>query len=42
MARGKAPHGLTFIFGSLSEGGPFLVYEKGVKIPVLTKVLGKL
>ncbi|MDQ7826152.1 MAG: HNH endonuclease signature motif containing protein [Candidatus Eremiobacteraeota bacterium] len=30
--RGKAPLGLTFIFGSLSDGEPFLVYEKGVKI----------
>ncbi|MDQ7826644.1 MAG: HNH endonuclease signature motif containing protein, partial [Candidatus Eremiobacteraeota bacterium] len=31
--RGRAPHGLTVIFGSLSEPEPFLVYEKGVKLP---------
>ncbi|MDQ7825498.1 MAG: HNH endonuclease signature motif containing protein [Candidatus Eremiobacteraeota bacterium] len=30
---GMAPFDLTFIFGSTSEGTPFLVYEKGMKIP---------
>ncbi|MDQ7821552.1 MAG: HNH endonuclease signature motif containing protein [Candidatus Eremiobacteraeota bacterium] len=29
--RGRAPFDLTFTFGSLSDGGPFLVYERGVK-----------
>ncbi|MDQ7824963.1 MAG: HNH endonuclease, partial [Candidatus Eremiobacteraeota bacterium] len=29
---GQAPHSLTFIFGDLSEGDPFLVYENGVKL----------
>ncbi|MDQ7824000.1 MAG: HNH endonuclease signature motif containing protein [Candidatus Eremiobacteraeota bacterium] len=29
--RGKAPYGLTFIFGSVSDSEAFLVYEKGVK-----------
>ncbi|MDQ7827189.1 MAG: HNH endonuclease signature motif containing protein [Candidatus Eremiobacteraeota bacterium] len=33
--KGKAHRDLTFIFGSLSEGGPFLVYEKGVKSPAV-------
>ncbi|MDQ7821260.1 MAG: HNH endonuclease signature motif containing protein [Candidatus Eremiobacteraeota bacterium] len=28
--RGRAPYELTFTFGSLSEGTPFLVYEKGL------------
>ncbi|MDQ7826440.1 MAG: HNH endonuclease signature motif containing protein [Candidatus Eremiobacteraeota bacterium] len=27
--KGRAPDGLTFTFGSLSEGTPFLVYERG-------------
>ncbi|MDQ7825196.1 MAG: HNH endonuclease signature motif containing protein [Candidatus Eremiobacteraeota bacterium] len=29
--RGEAPHNLTFTFGALSDGEPFLVYEKGLK-----------
>ncbi|MDQ7824340.1 MAG: HNH endonuclease signature motif containing protein [Candidatus Eremiobacteraeota bacterium] len=28
--KGRAPYDLTFTFGSLSEGTPFLVYEKGL------------
>ncbi|MDQ7822416.1 MAG: HNH endonuclease signature motif containing protein [Candidatus Eremiobacteraeota bacterium] len=28
--KGRAPYELTFTFGSLSEGTPFLVYEKGL------------
>ncbi|MDQ7825577.1 MAG: HNH endonuclease signature motif containing protein, partial [Candidatus Eremiobacteraeota bacterium] len=31
--RGRAPYELTFTFGSLSEGPPFLVYQKGSRSP---------
>ncbi|MDQ7822503.1 MAG: HNH endonuclease signature motif containing protein [Candidatus Eremiobacteraeota bacterium] len=35
--KGRAPDCLTFTFGSLSEGTPFLVYEKGLltRIPAI-------
>ncbi|MDQ7827119.1 MAG: HNH endonuclease signature motif containing protein, partial [Candidatus Eremiobacteraeota bacterium] len=29
--KGRAPDSLTFTFGSLSEGTPFLVYESGCR-----------
>ncbi|MDQ7824987.1 MAG: HNH endonuclease signature motif containing protein [Candidatus Eremiobacteraeota bacterium] len=31
--RGRAPYELTFTFGSLAESDPFLIYEKGSRIP---------
>ncbi|MDQ7827058.1 MAG: HNH endonuclease, partial [Candidatus Eremiobacteraeota bacterium] len=35
--RGRAPFDLIFTFGSLSEGTPFLVYEKGLltRVPAI-------
>ncbi|MDQ7826911.1 MAG: HNH endonuclease signature motif containing protein [Candidatus Eremiobacteraeota bacterium] len=40
--RGRAPFDLTFTFGSLSEGKPFLVYEKGMVMHGGGQVHGKI
>ncbi|MDQ7823351.1 MAG: HNH endonuclease signature motif containing protein [Candidatus Eremiobacteraeota bacterium] len=38
--KGRAPYELTFTFGSLSEGTPFLVYEKGLltRVPAIPSI----
>ncbi|MDQ7825832.1 MAG: HNH endonuclease [Candidatus Eremiobacteraeota bacterium] len=35
--KGRAPHDLTFTFGSPSEGTPFLVYENGCRRTIFSK-----